>query len=152
MKKRVRDGQTEAVEPETCTLYVHYSETEETHETTDYINHCINVDFKYLSRTQPIGFSYSNSPEPVVVPVELAKKDRLYLVVHRYSDGGTFGSTSGCWQVLTITDDGDRATWVANNRSEWSKTDEGRHVFVYGSGYFGRHEGDEVHMLEVKDR
>jgi hypothetical protein len=116
---------------------------------------------EYLKSKEPEKDAHWNfrTVQKLECECEFDPKDckKLYLVVVRYTDGGTFGSTKGYWTVKGIFKDDDSAhafkKLVEDGKcpkrtyeSHDGSIEEMHHEW---EGYFASLDGVEVHRLEV---
>lgn len=109
-----------------------------------------------LHRSEPKNKSYGDYPERLELDFNPARSKKLWLVIVRYSDGGTFGTTHGYWKVKAICKDDKKAGEIAQQiRSgtfpkptyQWhGKTHTGMHEW---EGYFSSLDDVEIHGMEI---
>lgn len=145
--------------PEPKRLYLVYDETRsggnicEGEEDSDWPNRdpeYIEVSFTALYRNPPENRFFYDSFE---VSEEVYNAEQVYMAVVRYSDGDTFGYTSGYWSVEGIFSSQSEAEKLL------SKLDnEASQPFTMGKytkawhGYFGSFEGTQVEFLTVQEK
>tara|TARA_Y100000034_G_scaffold135253_1_gene206424 strand:+ start:1686 stop:2126 length:441 start_codon:yes stop_codon:yes gene_type:complete len=96
------------------------------------------IQVKSASFTRNEGFWVNES---FLVDPDLQKADKLYLVIVRYQDGDTFGTSYGNHQIVACYDTYD-AAWACdpNKVAEYRSWD----------GYFSRWEGKEIYEFDMK--
>jgi len=88
---------------------------------------------------------------------EVFNSDQVYLVIVRYRDGGSFGSTTGNWhiqQAFTNPEDAKALATSIRNRSYEKEMDRKHGQYVHYMpwvGYFCGLEGVEIHCFKIKD-
>jgi hypothetical protein len=147
------------------TLYIsttehsHGGEPEDDGEWAHHSDVVKSVSFDSVSRN-PQGFWGCGSG--FEVSPEVYKAEKVFLVIVRYYDGGTFGRTCGNWKVmgsfLTEQESLDFAESIENGtyEKEVKKTRKKSRSFFGGPympwiGYFSGLEGVEVHCFTIQD-
>lgn len=117
----------------------------------------LEVNFsQVLTRSQPVSRFFYHSEE---VSKEVWTADRVWMVVVRYTDGGTFGQSSGYWEIQGLFCDEERArAWarVINLDNQAYIHFGGRKKSVFPGhqawkGYFAHLDDVEVHEMQVAD-
>lgn len=108
----------------------------------------IEVTFTSLSRESGTFFGHN-----IEVTDEVYAADEVYLVVVRYRDGDSFGSSHGNWTVWAAVATEAEAIKIAGSITDGSLVKEeekakGRVYFPW-TGYFNGLEGVEVHGFRV---
>ena len=132
-------------------LYLDYSELREGGGLLDDSDFCmdrepeyITVTFNHLSRKEPEDF-FKDSIE---VSEEVFAMDKVYLAVIYYSDGDTFGYTSGYWEKVGVYPTEEYARMAIKRRiSPYVKR---KRDYEPWDGYFSGIEGNDVICLEVR--
>lgn len=91
--------------------------------------------------------------EEFTVDEDVSPGDTIHVVIVRYSDGGTFGYTSGYWQIFGATTDARKAVSLANAipNGDWKDSPIlGEYAYDVWSGYFSSFEGVDVHTFLVR--
>lgn len=111
------------------------------------------VTFLGLFREPPKSKTFF--PDPSVKEIEVSedtgKASMVYLVIVRYRDGDTFGTSHGNWEVFRATEIEKEAlsikTDIESGAMEKRAEKEGR--YLPWTGYFNSLEGVEVHAFRV---
>ena len=116
---------------------------------------CIKDDLKNDFREERITFSVTGisrtktshgaGMEPIEVPPEIYSLPQVYVVIVRYSDGGTCGTTYGHWAIAGVRGDAEEATFFAKSVREGTSG----HHRVW-DGYFAAWEDIEIYELKVE--
>lgn len=116
----------------------------------DYEDAHITFRPKYLHRTE------SNCPEwikeTLEIDDELFEESALILVIVRYYDGSTFGTTYGYWDIVKVTNDIKVASQLQKDITE--KKGKNPKGYTPWDGFFGgfeRVETEIVHMIGPKE-
>lgn len=102
-----------------------------------------NSEVSYVTRSKP----YISSPnfEAFVVPKEVYEAEDIYLICVTYSNGDTFGRSSGNLDVYKILSDKTEAIKIAQQIKDYGKDFEhSKDEFPQWCGYFCRIENVEV--------
>ncbi len=124
-------------EPESDDQWCHHSDVVRT------------VSFDSVSRNRGSGFW--GCGESFEVSKEVFNSDRVYLVIVRYSDGGTFGRTVGNWHVQDAFVDEESALKLASSILDRTYEKENPQAYKPWIGYFSGLEDVEVHCFTVRD-
>jgi hypothetical protein len=150
---------TQESPPPESGLWMRYSESE----------HCIQDDFnrddwsgysEYQKEFHPISLHRSQPAEWYYEKLELnfdpKEVNKVWIVVARYTDGGTFGCTHGYWKVKAVCKTDDEAYAIKKQiengtfpkpKYAWrGKDHEGMHEW---EGYFAALDDVEVHRMEI---
>ena len=100
------------------------------------------VDFIRLHRNPPANRFFYDSIE--LSHPEMAKMDKLYLAVVRYTTGDTFGTSYGHWHIVDVAPTYEIASAMLEEALKPSVKG-----YKPWEGYFERFEGTEIHTLEV---
>ena len=134
------------------TVYLHYKENRSGGEPIPGDDWCrrpgyIEVSFNALTKTPGTGSFFTEHTSLEVTDKVYDCEDYVYLVIVRYSDGNTFGTTYGHWDVYLVTTDqkeaADMGESIRNNtlpkgaRKPWD-------------GYFSSLEDVEIHAFKLK--
>jgi hypothetical protein len=84
--------------------------------------------------------------EEIIHDLPDPKPNGLWVVVARYSDGGTFGSTSGYGSIEGVYDTRKEAQARAD---ELEKGGSSRKGYTPWTGYFSDFEGVEIHLVPL---
>ena len=118
-------------------------EAESDEEWSHHSDVVLDVQFISVYRNKKDGFFPSYSFE---VSEEIYNSDKVFLVIPRYFDGGTFGRTCGYWKVegafLTETE-----ALEMSRQIETGTYKKGQ--FLSWNGYFAGLEGVEVHCFTI---
>lgn len=149
-------------------IFISYSEFREGGEVIDPENEWpsyeptyINVSFNGYKSEHTNDFASSHWFDSLDVTSDVAKlvKDGtpLFLVVARYSDGDTFSSTNGYWQILHITANGDEAHRIEKvlDKSGGKTIPAECNMETYdcwSHNYFGGWQRAEVHTIRCLDK
>ena len=137
-------------------LYLDYNEDREGGEAlddADWSDHApAHISFNLiniLKYKEHIGRGWS---EEIEVSEEIFNSKTVFLVVVRYSDGDTFGTTFGHWNIMAVYNLKTKARQlkerIENNKLE--KTDKyGDWKTKPWTGYFASLEGVEIHEMPV---
>lgn len=107
----------------------------------------VTVDFISVSREKPEGFfSCATAHE---VSEEVYNAEQVFLVIPRFFDGGTFGTTRGNWTVQEVCLTEEQAISIAD--SIRNKTYKGDGYLAW-TGYFAGLEDVEIHCFKIKDK
>jgi hypothetical protein len=143
------------------TLYIHTTETSSGGEPESDDRWCHHSDivkavsFNSVSRKRSDGFWPSG--DSFEVSEEVYKAPKVFLVIVRYFDGGTFGRTCGCWHIQgSFTTEKEALALAASIRDrsyekEWEKQHKKGYHYLPWQGYFSGLEGVEVHCFPVQD-
>lgn len=140
-----------AAKKPTKRLYLVYSENRsggevcQGYEDSDWPCHediIVDVHFSALYRNPPQNIMFYDSYE---VPADIYKADSLHMAVIRYSDGDSFGHSSGLWHVVGFYHTLEQAALgieKAKNSTGYKPWD----------GYFSFYEDCQVNILMVFDK
>lgn len=117
------------------------------------------IDFSpvRLRLTRPEKFNI----EEINTELELVKGDRVYLIIPRYFDGGTFGRTCGywnIWKVVKTIEEADKIQAYLENLTEKEYTlintkkkynDKDR-IYCPWFGYFSGLEQVQVRLMDIE--
>lgn len=134
------------------TLYLTYEEDQKQIPSNreDYNESAVSVAFHSLTRERPDNGGFFTSHHSLDVPPQVFNHpDYVYLVVVRYSDGGTFGHTTGYWHVSLVTTDRDEALKMETAIRANTLPKEG--VYKPWEGYFSSLEDVEIHGFKISD-
>ena len=113
-----------------------------------------DIDFSIISVHHRQKFSEEKLPwkrEKVELDFDPSTKDEIYIVVVRYSDGDTFGHIEGCWEIVEVCDNIDKAYEIANNIEEEKDHEyKGYKNYVPWKGYFARFTSVSVEIQRVR--
>lgn len=133
-------------------IYLDYSESRSggaAHDPTDrWTSHddiVIDVEFKRLHRSQPAKFFYDSFE---LSNPDLAKLDKLYMAVVRYSTGNTFGHTQGAWHVEGFAPTYQIAELMLEEATKPSIKGDYKSYKPW-EGYFERLTNTEIYTMEV---
>lgn len=143
------------------TMYIHTtssSEGGEPESNEEWCHHSdvvTTVSFNCVTRNSGSGFwACGDSFE---VSQQVFQAEKVFLVIVRYYDGGTFGRTTGLWRIQEAFTTGAEALLFAEKirSGEYEKECEeksGRYNhYLCWTGYFAGLEDVEVHCFSVKD-
>ena len=144
-------------------LYINVKETSTGGEPESNESYCQHSDIiknvKFISVFKTIPDDCFWTPNSFEVSEEVYNSEKIYLVIVRYSDGGSFGSTRGNWDIFkafTDVEDALKMSQSINRKTlkkdypEYSKT-----LYFPWEGYFCSLEDVEVHcfnVLETKEK
>jgi len=101
--------------------------------------------------------SFWSAGQSFEVSEEVFKSERVFLVIVRYRDGGTFGSTTGNWHIQQAFTNPKEAKNLAASilDGSYEKKMDKKHG-QYGHympwvGYFSSLESVEIHSFKIKD-
>lgn len=100
----------------------------------------ISVTFKSVVRESPGFFAYDFD-----VSEEVYSSERVFLVIPRYQDGNSFGTTHGNWDVWAAVATEDEALKIRESILSDDHTDDYRPW----KGYFASLEGVEIHCFRI---
>lgn len=124
-------------EPESNEQWCHHSDVVRT------------VSFDSVCRTCSSGF-WGRS-ESFEVSEEVFNSDRVYLVIVRYQNGGTFGRSLGNWHIQDAFADEQSALKLASSILDKSYEKENPQAYKPWVGYFERLEDVEVHCFTIHE-
>ena len=137
-------------------LYMSYEQSERIVEDT------YGEDGPYTGYTEsemefsPLGLHKSR---PNVFLVEELKPDfdisnlrKVWLVIVRYTDGGTFGTTSGNWVVKGVFKSSDlaKASALAKSIKDDTYVPAEKYGYMEWKGFFNKLDDVELHHMELK--
>ncbi len=140
------------IKKEAARLYIEYDQFENGGDSIDpndrwsnRTDRVIEVNFIKLHRQQPAHRFFYDSIE---INKDLAKIDKLYLCVVRYSTGDTFGRTTGEWYIVGVAPNYQIASLMLQEAIIPSKEGDYRNYKPW-EGYFERLETTEIYELSV---
>jgi len=115
----------------------------------------ITVTFTSLSRESGTFFVHD-----IKVSDEVYEADEVFLVVVRYQDGNSFGTSHGNWDVFDAVATEDEAIKIAKSIEDGSlvkavEADQKKgiyHRYILWTGYFNSLEGVEIHSFKVAQK
>lgn len=114
-----------------------------------------HVTFNAVFRKKGSGFWASAGY--FEVSDEVFNSDQVYLVIVRYRDGGTFGSTTGNWHIQKAFTNPEDAKALASSirNGSYEKEMNRKHGqynhYMPWVGHFSRLEGVEIHCFKIKN-
>lgn len=120
----------------------------------------MSVSFDAVSRANNSFWSAGRSFE---VSKEVFEADEVFLVIVRFSDGGTFGRTRGYYNVqgaflteneaLQFAESIENGTYVKEVKQAREKSRFGSYdIYIPWVGYFSSLEGVEIHCFRIRDK
>lgn len=110
------------------------------------------VSFDSVSRQKGSGFF--SCGESFEVSEEVWNSEKVYLVIPRYSDGGTFGRTVGYWCIQGAYADEASALKLARSiqgKNFKAEYPEMASAYMPWEGYFSGLQDVEVHCFTIRD-
>jgi len=115
------------------------------------------IEVKFTSLTRQSGTFFAHDIE---VSDEVHAADEVFLVVVRYQDGDSFGTSHGNWTVFKAVTSEAEATEIAGSIEDGSlakavEADQKRGVYntcLQWVGYFNSLEGVEIHSFRVAEK
>lgn len=106
----------------------------------------IEVTFTGLGRERETSSFFPDTRE-IEVTDEVYNSSTVYLVIYRYQDGDSFGTSYGNWSVWAVTTDETKALKIASDIESGRLSKKG--TYLPWEGYFNKLEGVEVHSFRV---
>lgn len=90
-------------------------------------------------------------PEEIQTELDVSGLNKVWMVVVRYFDGGTFGRTNGYWKIIDVykTDEEAyaKAKEIKEDKRTWRELKKGE--YQPWKSYFSGLEDVEVHRMEI---
>jgi hypothetical protein len=158
MKKKSKKPKV-TKKPENPTLYIKYRDSEhggeicEGEENDPYPSHerkYYDYSYDFATRTFPTGNTSFGRYKSLTVEPEVFSGDKIFLAIVIYSDGDTFGSSSGHHEIIGGFSTRKEAEELLSHvtKDGYDNRPEG---FYPWNGYFSSLEGKTVIKLDIED-